>query len=160
MFEDVRTGLGGVTLDAAGVDAVGCGAAFRDCGALVRAMTVAATHLAIHHGMAEWEIEFATLIQVALEARLRRVAGIDDRARLTACFHVERGRSVAGFALEIGAVASGGLKFGVCRIMECARELFVALGALLRADIGRSGHLRRCDDGAFGHHAGNEEQAP
>ena len=160
VLEDVGAGLGSVTFDATAVDAVKLRSAFGDRSTLVRVVTVTATHLAVHHGMAEGEIEFAALIQVTLEAGLRRVAGIDDRAGLATRFYVERGRAVAGLATDFGAVAAWSLELGVGGIMEGAGEMLVTLNALLRADVGCSGHLGRCDDGTFGHHAGNEKQAP
>lgn len=130
MFEDVGAALGDVALDAAGIHTVKVGPSFGDRRTLVRTVAVAATHLASHYRVAEGQVEFALLVEVALEAGFRRCAWIDDRACTPAGFHVDRGRTVAGLATNL-AFDARSAELGMRGVMKLGGHFIVTLRALL-----------------------------
>lgn len=160
VFEHIRAGLGGMALDATGVDAVEFGPALSDGGSGMGIVAIAAAHLAGHDGVAEGQAELAALVQVTLEARVRGVARIDDGAGLSAGLYVQRGWTVTGFTADLRAIPAGCEQFRVRGVVKRRGEVLVTLRALLRSDIRRPGHLRRCNDRPFSHDAGDEEETP
>ena len=58
-------------------------------------VAVVAAHPAFHYRMMKWQVEFAALVQMAVEADLRRFPWIDDVAPPAARFGVQAARPVA-----------------------------------------------------------------
>jgi len=101
MLKNVRPPLRRVAMQACIVRGRLRGRAAFDRPAFVRIMAVAATHFSLFQRMTIREAETATLIQVALIARLGIAPGIDDRMGETARLIVKTPRSVAGFATHV-----------------------------------------------------------
>jgi len=67
VFEDERTALGGVTLEAGLVHARELGATADDCVAMVRLVAIIAGHFAGRHRVRVGKVKLAPLVDVALE---------------------------------------------------------------------------------------------
>ena len=72
------------------------GALGRD--SFVRFMAIAAAHLAFKHRMMMRQLKCCTHVQMALEAGVRRLSWIDDRASAAAGLNVQTPGSVTRFA--------------------------------------------------------------
>ena len=101
------------------------------CDPFVRLMAIAAAHLAFQHGMVMRQCERRANIQVALETGVRRLSGIDDRARPAAGFHVQTAGSVARLAANVLCVLAFCLQPGVSGGSKIAYDLFVTGCAFL-----------------------------
>jgi hypothetical protein len=100
--------------------------------------------------------EFASLIQVTLEAGLGVSPGIDDRAQLSTRLVVEATRPVTGFAADILGVIPFCHQSGMRRVMKTGADLSVALHAGLGPyEFGPQDH-GRIDDGPLHHDAGDK----
>jgi hypothetical protein len=105
------------------------GALGRD--SFVRFMAIAAAHLAFKHRMMMRQLKCCTHVQMALEAGVRRLSWIDDRASAAAGLNVQTPGSVTRFAAHVLCVFSFCLQPGVGRCTEIAHDLFVAGCAFL-----------------------------
>ena len=138
MWENEGTGLGLVAFVAGFVLAAELGAHALDSIARVRVVAIAAAHLAGQHGMAVGQAELGLLVQMALEAGFCGFLGIDDGSLAAAGGDVLAAGAVAGFATHVDGILALGLEFRVVRRAEVADEFFMAGGAFLGADEGRS----------------------
>src|SRR4051812_37452884 len=77
-----------------------CGGALNG-DALVRFMTIAATHLALEHRMMMRQLERRANFEVTLETRVRRLSRVDDRALSAASLNMQTSGTVAGLAPHI-----------------------------------------------------------
>jgi hypothetical protein len=160
VLEDIRSGLLHVALGAGGVETVDTAAVLQDRVTLVRFMAITAGHLAGEHRVGVRQGEFTALVEMALEAGLRRAVRVHDIVAPAAGLGVQRAGSVTGFATDVLGIAALGHEFGVRRIVELGGDLLVTLGAFGRADEGGAGDTGWRDHGPVDHHAAHEEQAP
>ena len=131
----------------------------------MRIMALDAVHFSFEHGMVLGEVEFGLGIQMALQAGLGFLAGVDDEflaTRLAAPGDMFAARAMAGFAAVLAGhpslfrmqtrVRTGGKNVG---------DIIVAIGAGLVPDVGRPRDSQREDDGAIRRRTGTHfEQQP
>lgn len=110
-----------------------CSASF-DRISFVRIMTIGATDLVLEDRMMVRHVEFRPDLQVALEARLRRPARIDDGAGRAAALNMKAARPMAGFAANILRSVPDCLETRVGGRVKIARNDFVTGLAVLRTD--------------------------
>jgi hypothetical protein len=158
VLEDKRTALRVMTFQARLIGAREFGSTTDNRIPFMRLMAVTARHLPERVGMRQGK--FAALVQVTLETRLGMLGGIDDRPRLAARLRVNAAGTVTRFAADVLHVLAGRHQLRVSRIVKPAGDRLMALGAIAGADKFRPRDLRRHDDRAVHHHAGNEQQAP
>ena len=135
-------------------------AAARDHMALVRVVAVVAAHASGQHGVGMRQVELAALVQVAGEAGLGRLAGIDNGALAAARLDVQRAGSVAGLTADVSTLGVLEGEPAVGRTVEVAGLILVALHALLGADIFGACNLRGRHQGSIGHHATDQKEPP
>ena len=128
---------------------------------LVGVVAIDAADLAVEHLMSVGQAKFRARVDVTLKAGVRLDFGIDD-GLAGAGLHVETGGAVTGFAgyvfrfpilADLGQMCMG-------RIVETAGDISVALHATLGAHDGRTGNLRRSEDGAIADHNTGDQQEP
>lgn len=107
VFKHERSGLSRVALGARLVHVLQRCARALDGVALMDVVAIHATNLAGHHRMGVGQAELAAFVEVALEARLGRLAGVDDQALNAALFHVEAAGAMAGFATGFAQLRIG-----------------------------------------------------
>mgnify|MGYP003327347542 CR=1 FL=1 len=114
-----------------------------------------AAYLAFLDRVMMLEVELGLLVQVALEAALRILAGDDELAFASTGLDVQAAGAVARFAaLALDALAfTGNLNPGVLRELEVFDFLLMAHRALVHADVGRAGNHRGRDDDAVNRRA-------
>lgn len=123
-------------------------------------MAIAAGYFARENRVRVGETHFATLLNVTLEARVGRLAGVDDRAAGAAGLHVNAGGTVTRFAAGIADFRFSEREATVSCAREMAHLFLVALGAFARSDKRRTRNVWRREHGAIHHDAGDQEQAP
>ena len=154
MLEDKRSVLCVVTLDAGFVFAHQRGAAAFDCGPLVWIVAVGAADPPFEHRMGMWQVEGTFLVQMALEASVRILPGVDDlTGDFAAVFGMERAGAVAGLATDVQPLGRVQIQAGMGGTMEIPGDGIVAIRALFGADITRSCDFWRAHDGAVDRHA-------
>ena len=99
--------------------------------ARMRVVAIAATDFAFQDRVMVRQIEFATLVEVALETNLRRSFGIDDRVRGATGFVVDTARSMAGLTTHISRIGTFGLQQRVSCCLKMLGNVFMALLASL-----------------------------
>jgi hypothetical protein len=90
------------------------------------------------------QFELRAHFKVTLETSFRRLPRIDDRSSATASFDMQTSGTVARFAAHVLCVLPFRLQSRVRRGAEVAHDLFVAGGALLRANELRTRDAGRC----------------
>ena len=99
------------------------------------------------------------LVEMALEAALGILAGIDDRPGFAAGLGMEASRTVTGLAARVADFGIGKLKARVGRTCEVSGLIAVTLDALLAANVGSSGNsCSWCENDAVGTFARNQEE--
>ena len=131
VFENERTPLGGMTLEAGFV-----GARHRSSPAfhrppLVRVMAVAAADFAFLQRVMVGGAEAAFLVEMTLIAGFGGLPRVDDCPGGAARFDVDTGGAVAGFAADIVGIGALGLEAGVITTGEMFGLFGVAFGATL-----------------------------
>jgi len=129
VFEDKRTSLSLVALEAGLVLALKLRTAALHDASLVRIVAIRAAHLAAQHRVAVGQAKLSLLVQVALEAGFRGFLGINDRTRSTTSRYVLAAGTVTGFAANILGIFALGLKSAVIRRAEVTNQIFMALCA-------------------------------
>ena len=160
VLEDKRTFLGRVALRASLVLAFHGSARAFDGVTLVDVMAIDTRDFAGQHRMGVGEAELTALFQMALEAGLRGLAGIDDGALAATGLDVNRTGTVAGFATDVGPLVILQGQLGMAGRTEMLDLVFVAIGALVGADESGAGHVRRGNDRAVDHDAAHQDQSP
>jgi hypothetical protein len=160
VFEDERTGLLRVALGAGLVGGREIERPTLDRIALVRVVAVAARNFSREHRMRVRETHLTAFIQVTLETRFRRLAGIDDGAAGAAALDVDAGRAVACFAPGVAGLAVVQCQPRVGGATEMRGLVFMTLHALLRPHECGARDLRRRDHGSIDRYAGDQQQAP
>jgi hypothetical protein len=107
-------------------------------------MTIGAAHFAFEHRVMVWQFELRAHFEMTLETSFRRLPRIDDRMRRAATLDVQTARPMTRFAAHVLCVFSLRLQSRVRRGAEVAHDLFVAGGALLRANELRTRDAGRC----------------
>ena len=92
------------------------------------------------------QFELPSHLEMTLEAGLGRFAGIDNRVRCAATFHMLAPGAVAGFAAHVLAVRALRHEPGMGRGAEVTHDLFMAIGAFFCADEFRAGNGGRRHD--------------
>ena len=125
----------------------------------MRVMAGDAAHPPFLDRMMELEAELGILIEVALEAGLRILAGIDDQLGVTPGIHVQTAGAVATLAtLPLGAGAfAGDLDARMRGEFEVLDLLLMAQGALVHADVFGAGNHRRGQDHPIHRRAGDDQ---
>ena len=155
VFEDKRAPLRRVALSA-GVPFRGQrGSPAFHRRARMRVVAIAATDFAFQDRVMVRQIEFATLVEVALETNLRRSFGINDRVGGATGFVVSTARPVAGLAAYIRCIGTLGLQQRVSGCLKTLGNVFVTLLTSLRSNKGSAGYLRRRHDDATDTDAGD-----
>lgn len=111
-------------------------------------MAVGATDISFEDRVMVRQLELRSHFEVALKARRRRSAWIDDRLGRSAALDVQASRSVARFAAHIRCIVSVRLQAGVCRCGEITGDRFVTRCASVGTDKLRAGNARGCENGA------------
>ena len=158
VFEDKRAPLRRVALSA-GVP-FGCqrsSASFHRRPRM-RVVAIAATDFAFQDRVMVRQIEFATLVEVALETDFGRSFGIDDRAGGATGFVVNTARPMAGLAAYIRRIGTLGLQQRVSGCLKTLGNVFMTLLTSLRSNKGGSGYLRRRHDDATDTDAGDDHR--
>lgn len=137
-----------------------CRSAPHDRVAAMRLVAVRAGDFSGQNGMRVGQREFSALVQVALEASLGRVVGIDDRVRRPVGINVCASRAVTRLAADVEVVATLRDQFGMSGPSEGVNLLGMALGAGFGPDVMRAHDLRRSQHRAVGRNAGNEKDSP
>jgi len=112
----------------------------------MRIVALDAIHSPFKDGVMLGQFELRVDIEVAVKARLRFTAGIDDKPSPTARLHVQTPRTVTGFATGVLPVRRSfelQPRVGIGR--ERARKVRMALRTRLVADKSRSVDFRRCN---------------
>ena len=146
VFVNVRASLDSVTLKAGLILSHERSAAGNDGVTLVRVVAIRTTHFAFEHGMMVWQVELASLVQMAVEASFRRFFRINDRGPRAAGFVVDAAWAVTGFTTHVEGVRAFRHELGVRGGWEIARDVLVALRTALRADERGAGDLGWRDD--------------
>ena len=117
----------------------------------VRIMAIHAVHVAFNDGMMLGKIKFGMDVDVALEARARILAGIDDETSAAAAdADVSAGGAVAGFAAaHLGEFDVVLVETAMRAVREGARDISVTFHASRVADKMRARNVGRRDDGAI-----------
>ena len=160
VLEHIGTTLRSVAFHAGAVHAAKVRAALGDRITGVRAVAIAAAHLAGEHRMGVRQAELTALVEMAGETGLGRLGRIDDRALAAAGLDVDGPGPVTSLAADVSDLGILERQVAVRRSIKMARHLFMALGALLGADVGRASHLGRGHHSPFGDDAANEKEAP
>jgi hypothetical protein len=114
--------------------------------AAMRIVAIAATDFAFEHRMVVRQVELAAFVEVTLETRLRRLAGIENRLARPARLVMQAAWSVARLAADLIGIGPGRLQPRMRGQMKIARDLLVALRASGRTDkrgarnCGRNNH--------------------
>ena len=101
MLINKRTFLLRMTLGAGSVHALKIGAGASHRIASMHIMAIATGHLATEHIMAVRQAKLGAFVQVALEARFRLLARINDRALAAPSSDVETAWAMTGFAAGV-----------------------------------------------------------
>ena len=157
MLKNERAALSGVALETGIVLAEKChpaavnalsharAATFHGA-ALVRFVTVRASHSSFQNRVPMRQLKLPAHVQVACEAGLRRFPGIDDQTRRAAALRMETARAVARLTPDVYRVCSRRFQSCMRGRAEITDNLLVAIRALFRADKLRTGNTRRSDD--------------
>lgn len=108
VFKDERSALSGVAARAGLVLRGELRATALDRVALVRVVAIGTTDFALRHGVMMRQAELTALVEMALEARLGRLAWIDDGVARPATLRVKAAGAVAGFAAHVQCVVALG----------------------------------------------------
>ena len=92
----------------------------------VRFMAIAATHLALEHGMMMRQLECRTDFQMTLKTGVRRLSRINDRASAATSLDVQTPWSVARLATHVLCIFPFRLQSRVSGCPEVTDDLFVA----------------------------------
>ena len=111
--------------------------------ALVRVMAVAATHLTAQNWMGVRQIEFASLVEVALKARFRRLARIDDGSSFATGLDMQTPWTMARLATRVCGILPLRHEAGMRSCFEILRDLIMTRGAGFSTHEGCAGNLRR-----------------
>ena len=160
VFEDKRALLGDMAFGAGLVHALERQPFTLDGVALMDVVAVDAAHVAVEDRVSVGEAELAAFVDVALEAGLGRLLGIDDITATAAGGGVEAAGTVAGFATGGAQLGIGEGDLGVAGRLEVVGLVGMTLGALFVADIGGAGDIRGGEDGAIHADATDQEHAP
>jgi len=156
MLENKRPTLSGVATAAGIVLGQQRRAAAADRRTFMRVMTIAATHLAIQHGMAVSQLELPFFVQVTLETDVRRPFGIQNCMMGAAALIVDAPSAVTRFATDLLSVGSFSFQSRVRCGLEIAHDVGMTFRATLRADKFGAGNLRWDDDRARQGRAGHQ----
>ena len=156
MLENKRPALRGVATVAGIVLGQQRRAAAPNGRTFMRVMTIAATHLALQHGMAVSQLELPFFVQVTLEAGVWGPFGIQNRMMGAAALIVDAPWAVTRFATDFRSVGSFGFQSRVRCGLEIAHDVGMTFGATLRADKFGAGNLRGDDDRARHGRAGDQ----
>ena len=94
---------------------------------LVRVVAVAAGHFPFHHRMMVRQVELASFVEMALEASLRILTGVDNGAVAAATLVMQAAGAVARFTAHVMKVWPFGLQASVSGGGKIAMDLGVAL---------------------------------
>ena len=122
-------------------------AATPDRGILVRIVAVHTTHLAAEDRVGVGQLELGLHFQVAGEAGLRGLLGIDDGVVGSPGFDMLAARTVAGLATDVLCVFTLGLELGVIRCCEALGDLVMTLLAGFGTDKCCARNARRRKEG-------------
>ena len=106
MFEDERTSLSGMTLEAGVIQVRDFGCPCLDHGAFMRIVTIPTANPSFRQRMVERQIELCSDIQVTLVAGIGRFVRVIDSATRTAGFDMLAAWTVAGFAADIDGIVT------------------------------------------------------
>jgi hypothetical protein len=98
-----------------------------DGGTFVWIMAIPATDFAFQHRMMVREVEFATLVEVALKTGLGRLFGIDDRVIGATGFVVNTARAMARLTAHIRRIGTLGLQQRVGGSLKIPGDFFMTL---------------------------------
>lgn len=117
--------------------------------ALVRFMTIGASHLSFQNRVAMRQLKLRSDIEVTLKAGLRRPLRIDDQVGRAAALGVQTSRPVTGFTPDVHRVCSR--RFQPCMRggAKITHDFLVAIGAFVGPDKFRAGHAGRGHDRAI-----------
>lgn len=85
------------------------------CGACMRIVTIGTANLSVFQRMVSGHAELPALVEMALEASLRRFFRVDDRVACAARFLVDAARSVTGLAPDVHSISSFGAQTRMSR---------------------------------------------
>jgi hypothetical protein len=148
VFKDKRAALRGMAFAAGIVLGKQGRSTAADCRAFMGIMTITAAYFAVQHGMAMGKLELRFFVEVALEANVRRLFGIDDRMMGPSAVIVNTAGSVAGFATDVLCIWPFGFEAGVRGGFEITHDLGMTIHTTLRADEFGSRDLRWSNHGA------------
>ena len=169
MLKNERAALGGVALKAGIVLIEKChpaamnalsharAATFHDA-ALVRFVTIRASHSSFQNRVPMRQLKLPAHVQVACEAGLGRFPGINDQVRRAATLGMETARAVARLTPDVYSVCSRRLQPCMRGRAEITDNLLVAIRALFRADKLRTGNTRRSHDRSVTVHRSTGEE--
>ena len=155
VFENERPGLCRMALPAGLMfGQQGCTTS-SNCWSFVRIMTITAAYFSFQNRMMIWKVELSTLIQMALEADLRRFSGIDDSMRSSTALVMNAARTVARLTTNVLGIFAECLQTGVCGGMEIPHRIGMALLATFGTDEFGARDLRWHNDCLSSRCAGN-----
>ena len=150
----------GVALSAGFVLRLQIGAGTPDRISFMHIMAVGAAHLARQYRMAVGQAKFAAFIEMALKAGFGRRTRVHNRTFSAARLDVLAAGAMATLAAEAFGVLALHNELRVGRGSETFDRFFMALGAFLRTHKRSPSDLRRGDDRAINHSAGNKKHGP
>jgi len=127
VFEDERAPLRRVTLSAGVPFRRERSSAAFDRRARMRVVAIAATDFAFQDRVMVRQVEFAALVEVALETDLRRPLGIDDCVSGTTGFVVNTARPMARLTAHISRIGALGFQQRVSCCLKTPGNVVVAL---------------------------------
>jgi hypothetical protein len=154
VFKHERPALGGVAL-AASVPFERQRSSTVDGITFMGVVAIAATDPAFDNRMMRRQVKLASLIQMTLEARLRIPARVDDGVASASAFGMKTAGTVARFTTNLGRVRPRRLQAGMRGCPEIARNVLVALAAIVGSNEGGSRDCGGRDDNSFQSGAGD-----
>lgn len=148
VMEHERTFLRHMALEAGVIGAHQRGPAALGGISLVRVVAIHAAHPPLENRMRVRQVKLCPHFHMALEAGLRRFAGVEDRVRRAARLDVLAAGAMARFATDVLRVLALRLEPRMGRSRKVARDFRMAVRAALGADEGRSRNAGRRHDRA------------